>query len=301
MNDLTNLHEKAVANAFNKQAYIFQYPLTADEIRQFAGRGISEARMEQSLQQLLLSETIFTKNDFFSLHNNPLLAIKRKEGNRRAEKLLPKAITIGRFLYRFPFVRAVGISGSLSKNFADEKADIDFFIITKANRLWIARTIMLLFKKLTFLTGHQHYFCMNYFIDEEALLIEEQNIFTATEIATLIPVRGDTVFDSFFAANNWSNRFMAVPGCSHKKPPSYRYFAVAKKAIESIFDNKAGNRLDDWLQKITTRRWNQKDLKGERNKNGLSMKLITGKHFSRSNPGAFQEKVVSLYEKIVFL
>ena len=106
---------------------IFQYPLTADEIRQFAGRGISEARMEQSLQQLLLSETIFTKNDFFSLHNNPLLAIKRKEGNRRAEKLLPKAITIGRFLYRFPFVRAVGISGSLSKNFADEKADIDFF------------------------------------------------------------------------------------------------------------------------------------------------------------------------------
>ena len=276
---------------------IFQYPLTADEIRQFAGRGISEARMEQSLQQLLLSETIFTKNDFFSLHNNPLLAIKRKEGNRRAEKLLPKAITIGRFLYRFPFVRAVGISGSLSKNFADEKADIDFFIITKANRLWIARTIMHLFKKLTFLTGHQHYFCMNYFIDEEALLIEEQNIFTATEIATLIPVRGDTVFDSFFAANNWSNRFMAVPGCSHKKPPSYRYFAVTKKAIESIFDNKAGNRLDDWLQKITTRRWNQKDLKGERNKNGLSMKLITGKHFSRSNPGAFQEKVVSLYEK----
>ena len=90
---------------------------------------------------------------------------------------------------------------------------------------------------------------------------------------------------------------MAAPGCSHKKPASYRYFAVVKKVIESIFDNKAGNRLDDWLQKITTRRWNQKDLKGERNKNGLSMKLITGKHFSRSNPGAFQEKVVSLYEK----
>ncbi len=276
---------------------IFQYPLTSDEIRQFAGKNISEARMEQSLQQLLLDQVIFIKNDFFSLHKNPLLAIKRKQGNRRAERLLPKAFAIGRFLYAFPFVRAVGISGSLSKNFADETADIDFFIITKANRLWIARTIMHLFKKLTFLTGHEHYFCMNYYIDEEALLIGDQNIFTATEIATLIPVKGEKAFDDFFAINSWSNRFITTPGNTNEKATSYRSFAFGKKIIEAIFDNKAGNQFDDWLQKVSTRRWNKKDLKGERNKNGLSMKLITGKHFSRSNPGAFQEKVVALYEK----
>ncbi|WP_276501942.1 hypothetical protein [Terrimonas pollutisoli] len=275
---------------------IFQYPLTSDEIRQFAGRNIGEARLEQSLQQLLLDRVIFVKNDFFSLHNNPLLAIRRKQGNRRAEKLLPKAFAIGRFLYGFPFVRAVGISGSLSKNFADEKADIDFFIITKANRLWIARTIMHLFKKLTFLTGHQHYFCMNYYIDEEALLIEEQNVFTAAEIATLIPVRGDKAFHNFFTVNSWSNRFMATPD-HNKKSNTYRSVAPGKKVIEAVFDNSIGNRIDDWLQKITTSRWNKKDIKGERNKNGLSMKLITGKHFSRSNPGAFQERVVALYEK----
>jgi hypothetical protein len=85
----------------------------------------------------------------------------------------------------------------LSKNFADERADIDYFVVTKANRLWIARTLMHLFKKLTFLVGKQHYFCMNYFVDEEALTIQEKNLFTAVEVATLIPVCGNGSMESF--------------------------------------------------------------------------------------------------------
>src|SRR5688572_30443736 len=169
---------------------IFQYPLTKAEIRKFLGKALPEVNFEESLQLMVNNQTVFLYNDFYSLHNNSLLAFRRKEGNSRAEKLVPKAFRIGRFLFRFPFVRAVCISGSLSKNFADEKADIDFFIITKTGRLWIARTIMHLFKKITFLTGHQHYFCMNYYIDEKALLIEEQNIFTAIEVATLVPICG---------------------------------------------------------------------------------------------------------------
>src|SRR5262245_12222787 len=137
---------------------IFQYPLTKKELRQFLPGFFSDAGLEALLQSMLLNKAIFLNNDFFSLHDNPLLAYRRKEGNLRARNLIPKAYSIGKFLYRFPFVRAIAVSGSLSKDFADENADIDFFIITKANRLWIARTIMHLFKKLTFITGHQHYF-----------------------------------------------------------------------------------------------------------------------------------------------
>ena len=110
---------------------IFQYPLSQNEIRQFLGDTSLEAGLDKVLQQMLASQTIFFHNGFYSLHNNPLLSHKRVEGNQRAEKLLPKADKIGRFLFLFPFVRAIGISGSLSKNFADENADIDYFIITK--------------------------------------------------------------------------------------------------------------------------------------------------------------------------
>ncbi len=275
---------------------IFQYPLTRNEIRRFLDRTFRDEELDRYLQQLLAGQTIFCYNDFYLLHNNPLLVHRRKEGNLRAERLLPRAFKIGRFLFLFPFVRAVGVSGSLSKNFADEKADIDFFIITKANRLWIARTIMHVFKKLTFITGQQHYFCMNYYIDEKALLIEDQNIFTAIEIATLVPVSGKKALNDFFVTNKWSYQFF--PGCRQGQLHNNKQEkSRIKRFAEGLFDNAIGEHLDNWLLRITTRRWQQKSLDGKRNKNGLRMELITGKHFARSNPGAFQEKVLALYEQ----
>ncbi len=219
---------------------------------------------------------------------------KRETGE--PEKLLPKAFKIGRFLFHFPFVRAIGISGSLSKNFADEKADIDFFIITKANRLWIARTIMHVFKKLTFITGHQHLFCMNYYIDEEAMLIGDQNIFTAIEIATLVPVCGKDALTDFFTGNNWIRLFLSAFSCQ-QLPDDKPARSPFKKFVEWIFNNPIGDRLDNWLLKITTRRWHQKYKDGKLNKKGNTMNLVNAKHFSRSNPGAFQEKVLALYEQ----
>jgi len=143
---------------------IFHYPLTGAEIRQFLDRNASETAVQQWIGELQEQGKLFFHNGFYSLQDNPLLSIRRKEGNQYAAVLLKKAVSIGRFLYRFPYVRAIGISGSLSKNFADEKADIDFFIITKSNRLWIARTLMHLYKKLSFLRGRQHFYRQQQFL-----------------------------------------------------------------------------------------------------------------------------------------
>lgn len=275
---------------------IFQYPLTAEEVRQFSDRTIDENVLRQWLKQLLEEEKIFFFNGFYSLQNNPLLAHRRKQGNQQAEKLLIKAVKISRFLYQFPFVRAIGISGSLSKNYADEKADIDFFIITKANRLWIARTLMHGYKKLTFLRGKQHYHCMNYYIDEKALLLEDQNIFTAIEIKTLLPVCGEKTMQLFFETNKWASE--QLPACNYRlqegKDPEVSWF---KRVVEWILNGKIWNRPDNILFLITQNRWRRKEEKGKRNNKGQTMGLITGKHFARSNPGGFQEKVLALYEQ----
>lgn len=275
---------------------IFHYPLNKSEIRQFLNMSHDDNILDKALRELLARQVIFLHLGFYSLHNKPLLSYRRSEGNARAEAMLPRAFKIGWFLFKFPFVRAVGISGSLSKNFADEKADIDFFVITKANRLWIARTIMHLFKKLTFITGHQHYFCMNYYIDEEAMLIGSQNIFTAVEIGTLLPVAGKETLDDFYRINNWSRKFFPVRGNTDLQNGSHHGSRI-KRLVESVFDNHVGNKFDNWLLKITTNRWQKKSNQGRRNKNGNTMSLVTGKHFSRSNPGAFQEKVLAKYEQ----
>ncbi|HEX7903071.1 MAG TPA: hypothetical protein VF487_04250 [Chitinophagaceae bacterium] len=275
---------------------IFHYPLNAEEIRIFADTEMPDPLFTTCLQQLQEEDIVFAHHEFYSLQNNPLLVHRRRRGNERAAQLLLKAERIGRFLYQFPFVRAVGISGSLSKNFADEKADIDFFIITSANRLWIARTFMHLFKKLTYLAGRQHFYCMNYYIDEKAMLLEEKNIFTAIELKTLLPVSGEKIMQQFFGANKWTDQWL--PLCDfrlqQRKDPSRSWF---KQCTEWLLSNRVANQLENYLFKITTRRWEKKAAQGKRNRKGQALGLITGKHFAKSNSGSFQEKILLQYEQ----
>lgn len=276
---------------------IFQYPVTTEEICRYADRQFDPNELQHLLDELCNKAYVFNLDGFYSLVNNATLVHKRISGNQHAQQLLPTAYRIGRFLYKFPFVRAVGISGSLSKNVADENADIDFFIITAPNRLWIARTLMHAFKKLTFLVGKQHWYCMNYYIDESALVIAEKNIFTATEIITVLPVCGDTVFNSFFCANEWTHTYYPNTRPREESPEKDSVQIKQYKTTEALFNNRFGNWLDDYWMNLTSNRWAQKEKKHRLNIKGDPMGLKTGKHFARPNPDYFQKKILSLYHK----
>jgi len=293
----TNLAQKKAELAILKAlAYfdIFDYPLSEKDIKNFLGCYVSDEIFASALLQLLLDKIIFRVDQFYSLQNSRHRAEDRMQGNLRAQSLIAKATRIGAFLYKFPHVRAVAVSGSLSKNYADEKADIDFFIITKANRLWIARTILHLFKKFTFLVGKENFFCMNYFIDEEALVIPEKNIYTAVEIVTLLPIAGTFTLNKFFEKNQWTKNWL--PCYEYKRNlKTAEKGSGFKKFTEWFFNSTAGEKLDSFLYKWTTRRWKKKEQQGRKNSKGRVMNLVTGQHFSKSNPETFQEKILTRY------
>ena len=274
---------------------IFHYPLTCDEIREFSGKKIKESVFLEALRVLLEEKRIFFFENVYTLHENPLLQHRRNQGNQRAEGFLVKAKRTGRFLYQFPFVTAVGISGSLSKNYADEKSDFDFFIIARADRLWICRTIMHLFKKLTYLVGRQHHYCMNYYLDEKSLMLRDQNLFTAIELKTLIPVAGGTAMRNFFKTNEWCADFL--PACRFRKNDApEKDHSLLKRFFEKI---TGSDRLNQYLYRITSRRWQAKEAKGLKNKKGIPMGLISSLHFAKADPGGFQEKILKMYEEKV--
>ena len=274
---------------------MFSYPLLKEEIMLFLDRSIQPLDLDTALEDLVREARIYRHENFFQLRNEPTLINRRKDGNSRAALMLQRARKISGFLYWFPYVRGIGISGSLSKNFAAKDADIDFFIITQSNRLWIARTFMHIFKKFTFLAGRQHLFCMNYYVDEHALQIHEQNIFTATEVITLVPVHGNGVMTNFFKANHWVKKYFPNQPLKTGSPVKPKE-ALIKRFIEFCLNNKLGERLDDYLLKITTLRWKQKEQRQALNARGGRMGLCTGKHFARPNPEFFQRKILQKYE-----
>jgi hypothetical protein len=273
----------------------FNYPLTKEEIIIFLDQKISSIELSDALSDLKNSGVIFQAGKFYSLQDDTAMYERRIKGNIRASHLLAKANKISKILFMFPFVRGVFISGSLSKNFAGEDTDIDFFIITAANRLWIARTMMHLLKKLSFIIGKQHCLCMNYYIDIKALEIMEQNEFTAIEVFTLIPSCGDNTVVEFYKINNWVNCYCPNYAVKKLSPIMNGRNSFIKKAIEFLFNNHFGNWLDDCLMKITNKRWKQKESEKKVNKNGRRMGLKTDKHFCKPNPDFFQKKLLGKY------
>jgi predicted nucleotidyltransferase len=275
---------------------IFHYPLLKEEINIFLDKSIHPELLDKGLNSLLEESTIYLHHGYYLLQDNHLLTHRRTQGNKKAEDMLVKAMKIGRFLYQFPFVRSIGVSGSLSKNFAEENSDIDFFIITKGNRLWIARTIMQIITKIALLRGRQHFYCMNYYIDENALLLPERNIFTAIELKTLLPVAGEKMTQRFFETNHWVNNWL--PACDFRpQPTSDPASSWLKRIAEWMLGSRLFNPLENYLFRSTTRRWQEKERKGKTNDKGHVLNLLTGKHFARTNPDAFQEKVLLIYEQ----
>jgi hypothetical protein len=275
---------------------VFHYPLLQEEIHYFMDQELSLQDLQPVLEQLIAARCVYRLGDFYSLRNDRSLVTRRLNGNRKATTMLVTAYKVAALLYRFPFVRGVGISGSLSKNYADDQTDFDFFIVTSADRLWIARTLMHLFKKLTYLVGKQHWFCMNYYVDEAALSIEERNVFTAVELLTLVPVSGNDTMHHFFKANDWAMHYF--PNAHRRKDPQ-RLVGCPwyKKLAEWCFNHRLGNWLDDYLMRLTSRRWKQKEDAYKVNMKGNRMGLQTGKHFSRPNPVHFQKRVLETYRQ----
>ena len=246
------------------------------------------------LAVLLNENIIFKIEEFYSLQNDPLLAKKRREGNQRAIKQLAIAKKVARVLSHFPYVQTVAVSGSLSKYFADEKADIDFFIITSANRLWIARTCMHFLKKFSYIAGKQHWFCMNYYVDEMGMDIPEKNIFTAMEIATLLPMQGTNHFKNFIACNSWINNYFPAHIVSTVTVPEIKKGFI-RKCFERIFNSRLGDITDKCLMNITDIRWKNKTRKGKVNDHGTKIAMMVNRHYSKPDPKNFQEKLIEKY------
>ena len=290
---LSNIKENILATL----AYfdMFSYPLTGSEIGLFLKSRYNQYDFDEALRCLAINGSIYRFGNFYTLKNDHQLIIRRREGNRKAAELIKVAEKVSNLLIRFPYVRGIAISGSLSKNFADDNSDIDLFIITAKNRLWIARTLMHAFKKLTFLVNRQDYFCMNYYIDEQQLDIIEKNIYTAIEVVTLIPLQGDSVFERFYMKNMWTQHYLPnkIMRVSSAKAVKDRWF---KLGFEMLFNNAMGNALDNLLMNITAGRWFKKTLTKQVNSKGIIMAMDTGKHHAKPDPGKFQYKLLLQYE-----
>lgn len=275
---------------FKPLAYfdIFDHPLKISELDQLS----SGNNIKNDVQAAIDAKKCFAYKEYISISKDVERLVKnRLEKEKRANGYLPKLKSYAKLISKFPFVKGLAVSGSLSKNVMHDDGDIDYFIITQKNRLWLCRTLLILFKKV-FLLNSRKYFCVNYFIDEENLEIQDKNIFTAIELTYILPIYNSEMISLFLEKNNWVKKeFKPI---KHPIP-----FEVIKKRKHNVFERilsgQLGEKLDLFFMGVTIKRWNKKFSHFDAEKMELTMRSNRG--ISKHHPSDFQNRVLKEYAK----
>ena len=246
-------------------------------------------KIQLALNQLIQDKIVFKYKEFYSSTAKICQVERREKGNKKAQHILKKAKRVSKFISQFPFVEGVFLSGSLSKGYFGEDDDIDYFIVTSPNRLWVARTFLIGYKKV-FLLNSKKYFCVNYFMSTNALEVTEKNRFTATEFATLVPMSGNGVYKNLQDKNPWVLDYFPNYNATKKSNPIKRKWM--KRFSEFILNGKMGDVLETKFMKITKK--HQQKKFNDLHKSDFDIAFKGDENTSKHHPDNHQVRVIKL-------
>jgi hypothetical protein len=149
--------------------------------------------------------------------------------------------------------------------------------------------------KRVFLKNSHKYFCVNYFVSSDRLEIEEKNQFTATELATVIPLYNQSIYVDLLQSNGWLKGFYPnfIP-----RPVSGKIETTSalKRFMEKTINFMGGRVLDAWCMKLTYKRW-VKVYQSQYSPADFRIAFKTRKHASKNHPKHYQKKITEVLDE----
>lgn len=232
-----------------------EIPLTLMEIKvyltRFADRTCPPSFTAiQNILESELSPEIEFKDGFYFLQGRNKIPTVRKERYKTALRRFRKAKKFLYFLRFIPYLRAVAISGSLSFLNSKLTSDIDLFVITQKNRVWLVRMLVSLYFHILGERRHgshiQNRFCLNHYISEDFTITRDKNLFTATAYVNVLPVLGEKYLVNFWRKNQWLEDFLHQPDFQEKDFFFKHHFSPLQKVLEVLLDLTLATFLN-WL------------------------------------------------------
>ena len=199
---------------------IFSFPLTEEElwIWLISDTKVSQKDFKKGLRSMAGQFTL--QNGYYCLSGREATITHRKKQLSTVAKKIALARHVAKKLAHIPSILFIGISGGVAVGNAKEDDDVDFFIITQKETLFVTRLMILIILALMGLRRSRMQkkatdrICVNLLLDETALSWprEKRDVYTAREIAQLYPLyeQGDS-YNRFLLSNQWIMRF--VPNC----------------------------------------------------------------------------------------
>ncbi|MBK9124112.1 MAG: hypothetical protein IPM16_13485 [Chloroflexi bacterium] len=236
-------------------ADIFDYALSVRELHHFLihPTAVELAAVEHALvTSPVLAEALAHCDGWITLADRTAIARLRIEREHTARDLWPQAERFGKALARLPFVRMVGLTGALAmRNPSGPHDDLDYLIVTRPGRVWLARLLSVAVVRWVRLRGRE--ICPNFVLAEDRLAQTRRDLYIAHEVSQVVPLFGRELYDRLRDANCWT--LDHLPNALHPlHPGDTARLGRAERAVKSVVERVLSGRLGDWLEGWERRR-----------------------------------------------
>lgn len=195
---------------------LFNYPLTVTELWQWLWS--DEKKSYKDIYDYVKEGGVYNVAPFILLEGEEDNLEIRAERYLHAVRKQRKAKRATWFLSWLPWVEGVALCNSLGYQNARDESDIDFFIITKPNTIWLTRLLAVAVLKLFGQRPSEEHgrdtLCFSFYVTSDSLDLEEIALadgdpYLTYWVTQLNPMFGrGAVWVQFFGANEWIRKFL---------------------------------------------------------------------------------------------
>ncbi len=183
-------------------AHQFDSAFTAEQVFRYLRVKTTREIFDRTLAQLQQKNQIFESHNVLFTKNLCKIYQQKKLWSRA---LFSRHRPVLWLLSRMPWVNYISLTGANAFESCQPRDDIDLFLITAKNRLWICYTLLVIFSKIL---HKRSVLCLNYLIDENNLQILQCNYFTAVQILQMLPLCQNDLGEQLIRQNDWIFDFL---------------------------------------------------------------------------------------------
>jgi hypothetical protein len=195
---------------------VFSQALSKFEIYEYLNFKCSLSDIEESLE--LMGDRIGSKDGFYFLPGRDLLVEERSKRYNYFKRKIKIAKNFSKIISFIPSVRAVAVSNIISSHNLRDGSDIDFFIITRKNKIWLTRFFCAGIAKILNLRPNKKTkrdkICLSFYISEDNLNLEKY-LYSEDDFYFIYWIVGleflldkDNISSKLISENNWLRKYL---------------------------------------------------------------------------------------------
>ena len=217
-------------------AAVFDYPLTLSQLRQtLIGSAQTPSEIVAALRHsAALAKLVHMRDGFiFPAGRSDLIAIRRRR-EQRSRGFLADHGPLLRLIAALPYVRLLGLSGSVAHLNMENGGDLDIFIVTRGARVWSTAVAVILLAKAL---GRRRTLCANFIVADSSLTVDQPDLFSANQVINLKPLLGDDMYRRLLEANPFVHDFYPnfhAPNAGHLRVRQPALLRGVKAMVEAV-------------------------------------------------------------------